>query len=170
MSRRRGPGGDPEVRGGSLQRRLHPPVGVPSIRHQDGPLSGTKGSKRRAPGDSVLEPAGHFCVLEPFTPPGGLLVFPAALGGDSASMLGLNLQLQLYFRRQTFVVGSKDAVAISVQKRATDYCFKTHFLIFSALKVKFSSSPEQGRQRDLTITPKPHEYKSINHTEVYLQC
>lgn len=68
----------------------------------------------------MLEPAGDFCVLEPFTQPGGVPVFPAALGGDSAPMLGLNLQLQLYFRRQTFGEDPKPAVMSSVQKRATD--------------------------------------------------
>lgn len=69
----------------------------------------------------MLEPARDSCVLEPFTHPRGAPVFPAALGGNSALMLGLNLQLQLFFLRpQTFEDDSKPAATRSVHKRATD--------------------------------------------------
>lgn len=84
--RRRGPAGDPGAHRGSLQKQFHPPAGPPSGRLQNVPPAGTEGGERRAPGVSLLEPAGDFCVLEPFT-------HPAALGGDSAPVLGLNLQL-----------------------------------------------------------------------------
>lgn len=100
VSRRRDPGCDPESSARSLQRRLHPPGSGPSSGSQDGPLSCTKNCKRRAPGESGLEPTGHFCFLEPFTPWWGVPVFPAVLGGVPAPLLGLNLQLQLYIRRQ----------------------------------------------------------------------
>lgn len=57
-------------------------------------------------------------------------------------MLGLNLQLQLSFRPQTFEDDSKPAVTRFVHKRATKDWFSTNFrrfCFFKTLKVKFYS-------------------------------
>lgn len=82
-SRLHGPGWDPEG-----LRPLQPPAAAPSDGRQDG--------QRRATAGSVLEPAGDFCFLEPFSHRRGLPDHPAALGGDSAPPLGLNPQPQLH--------------------------------------------------------------------------
>lgn len=72
---------------------------------------------------------------------------------------GLNLQLRLYFRRQTFEMESKSAVTSFVQKRATDDWFRTYLqpLFWAKREVLFFNLHHFSWTRSST--------RAYNHTE-----
>lgn len=118
----------------------------------------------------MLEAAGDFCVLEPFTHPWGVPA-AAALGGGSAPTLDWTCScgLILGVKRLKWSPSLQLRVLSRRGRHMTDLGHT--FNPFFELKGRFYSlicitSPEQGRQRELTTTLKPHQYKSINHEEV----
>lgn len=162
VSRRCDPVRDPESHGGTLQRRLRSPHRGLSSRCQDGPLSGIETCERRAPGESVLEPTGDFCFLEPFKPWWGIPVFPAVMGVVPT----LNLPLQLYFRvkrLKTWVQACRD----ELRPEEGDRLLILNILLFFAFRkwsfsLPFVSLALKNDDKKLSITLKPHQSKSLN--------